>query len=111
MTPKSNKTKGAPSQDVSTTPELTADEIRLMGESAARLLNEPIYQEAYEKVIQDYQDQWMMSQPHETNKRESLYNKIQAASDHVKELAAMVQATQALNLEEVKRTQVNPTFQ
>lgn len=106
MTRRKSKTTEETSPD-----GLSVSELLAQGEQAAQLLDAPIFATAFENTIQMYQDHWIQTLPHETQKRESLYQKVQVASDVAKELAAMVQATQGLNLEELKQTEINPTFQ
>ena len=109
MTRSKDKTKGAPSPETS----LTVDRAKILeeGTSAARLLNEPIFQTAFENTIQMYQDDWLATEPKESQKRESLYQKVQSLSDVAKDLAGMVQATQGVNLDDHKRDEINPTYQ
>lgn len=113
MTRKPNKRKGEPSSDITSTFEqaLSTEEILNLGEEAARLLNEPIFQTAFEATIQNYQDDWIATLPKESQKREALYNKVQAAGDVAKDLAAMVQASQGINLDTIKQNEINPKFQ
>jgi len=99
------------SEATSTVEPLTEDDLLRRGEDAARLLNEPIYNIAHENVYHDYLMQIVQTLPHETQKREFLYTKIQALSDVAIDLAAMVQASQGINMDAMKKEQINPTFQ
>ena len=113
MTRKRNKRRDAHSSDTTSPnePMLSVEEILLRGDNAARLLNEPIYQIAFETTVQNIQDDWMRTQPHEREKRESMYHKIVALGEVANELASMVQETQGINLQSMKKEQIDPKFQ
>ena len=82
-------------------PQLTADEIRSQGESAARLLDSPIYNLAHRSVVQNLQDEWMSTSPHEREKREGLYQRIQALSAISSDMAMMVEQVRTMNESEL----------
>ena len=111
MTRKRNKKRDVPSSTMSETTVLSVEEILERGDSAARLLNEPIFSIAYEETVQNIQDDWIRTLPHESQKREGMYQKVIALSEVANELAAMVQATQGINMESMKKELIDPTFQ
>ena len=111
MTRKRNKKRDAPSSDMSEINALSVEEILERGDSAARLLNEPIFSIAFENTMQNYQDDWIRTKPHETQRREFLYHKAIALTEVAIDLQGMVQATQGINLESMKQEQINPKFQ
>lgn len=51
-----------------------AQRVVQIGEHAAQTLNSPVYNLAYQNVMQELTNDWLVSQPKETMKRESLYN-------------------------------------
>lgn len=71
----------------------------------------PVYGIAHQSVIQNIQDEWLESEPHETQKREALYWKACALSQVSLEMAAMVQEAQALDEETVKREEINSSYE
>lgn len=75
----------------------TSEEIKNQGEEAARLLDSPVYNLAHRSVIQNLQDEWMATNPHEREKREGLYHRIQALSTVSEELAVMVSLAKQLD--------------
>ena len=115
MTQKPGTTKEKPKRDSISLhfaqPQLRSQELLAQGEEAAALLNSPTYNLAYRATIGSLKDQWAATAPHEEKKRESLYFKMMALSDVQHELARMVQASQALNLEEIKSEEINQQFE
>lgn len=68
----------------------TPDEIMSAGAKAASLLRSDEFNLAYKTLYDHYSTEFVGSQPHETNKREYAYVKIQVLSDVALELAALV---------------------
>jgi hypothetical protein len=60
------------------------------GHDAARFRNNPVFKEAIEKLREGYTEQWTRSRPDETQKRETLYNKLAIVSEIVEELEKMI---------------------
>lgn len=87
-------------------PPKSASEILQAGDKAAELLNNTVYNLAHRSLIQSYQEQWMLTEPHERERREFLYHKIQAASEVATEMASMVNEAQSLNMDELKREEL-----
>lgn len=81
----------------------TNEEILLQGEQAANLLNSPTFNLGFRTLIQEYQDDWLSTQPQESAKRESLYLKAQVAGDVASDIAQLVSDAQRLNLEEIQK--------
>jgi hypothetical protein len=75
---------------------LSASEILSQGEEASRLLDSPIYNLAHRSVVQNLQDEWVATSPHETQKREGLYQRIQAVSMVAAEMAMMIARAQSI---------------
>lgn len=78
-------------------PQLTAEEILTQGEQASSLLEAPIYNLAHRSVIQNLQDEWMTTQPHEREKREGLYQMIRGLSAISSEMAMMVEQARLMD--------------
>ena len=81
----------------------TAEEIMSQGEEASRVLSSDIYNLAHRSVIQNLQDEWMTTAPHETQKREGLWHRVQALSAVAGEMAVMVANAKALSSEELAK--------
>ena len=77
-------------------PQLSAAEILSLGEQAATLLDAPVYNLAHRSVIQNLQDEWMSTQPHEREKREGLYQMIRGLSAISAEMAMMIEQARLL---------------
>lgn len=72
-------------------------ELIQMGQAAAHLLNNQVYQLAHQGSINDLINELVTSQPQEWKKRESLYHQIRAHGLAANQLALMVErATQLL---------------
>lgn len=84
-----------------TPPTLRTEDLKARGQAAAELLNSPVYNLAHRSAVEDLQDQWMDTLPHETQKREYLYQMVQGMGESAKKLAEYVQAAQGLNLEDL----------
>ena len=84
-----------------TQPQLSAAEILSLGEQAANLLNAPVYNLAHRSVIQNLQDEWMATQPHEREKREGLYQMIRGLSAISSEMAMMVEKARQMGDDEL----------
>jgi len=82
---------------------LTIDEISSQGEEASRLLDSPIYNLAHRSVVQNLQDEWVETSPHETQKREGLYQRVQALSMVASEMAMMIARAQSLEENELAK--------
>ena len=111
MTRSKNKTKGDPLQDFSSTISLTTEEILETGERAAELLNAPVFLKAVGQTLVDTQNDWIATAPHESQKREGLYQQTRAMNAVMAQLQGMVQATQGINLDVAKKETIDPTFQ
>jgi hypothetical protein len=81
--------------------QLTASEILMQGEEASRLLDSPIYNLAHRSVVQNLQDEWVGTSPHETAKREGLYQRVQAVSMVAAEMAMMIARAQNIEDDEL----------
>ncbi len=82
---------------------LSTSEILMLGEEASRLLDSPIYNLAHRSVVQNLQDEWVGTSPHETQKREGLYQRIQALSQVAAEMAMMIARAQSLEDNELAK--------
>ena len=82
---------------------LSAAEILSMGEQAANLLDDPIYNLAHRSVVRNLQDEWMSTSPHESQKREGLYQQIRGLSAVAGEMAAMISQAQQVSDDELTR--------
>lgn len=112
MSQGTKKQKGASSPRIifSELPPSKEEQIQ-RGVEAANLLMSPVYGIAHRSVIQNLQDEWLETEPHEHQKRESLYWKACALSQVSLEMASMVQEAQALDEETVKREEINSSFE
>lgn len=79
----------------------SSNEVKSQGEAAAELLNSPVYNLAHRSVVQNLQDEWMTTSPHEREKREGLYHRIQALSAVSEELAVMISLAKQLDDDEL----------
>ena len=86
----------------------TPEEIAQNGLKAAELLGNLVYNVAYSSVIRNLQDEWLSSQPHETKRRDALYNSASALSLVTQELAAMI--VLADELSDDQRTELTRKF-
>ena len=82
---------------------LSISEILTQGEEATRLLDSPIYNLAHRSVVQSLQDEWAGTSPHETQKREGLYQRVQALSQVAAEMAMMIARAQGLEDNELAK--------
>lgn len=82
---------------------LSISEILTQGEEATRLLDSPIYNLAHRSVVQSLQDEWVGTSPHETQKREGLYQRVQALSQVAAEMAMMIARAQGLEDNELAK--------
>jgi hypothetical protein len=82
---------------------LSTQEILAQGEEASKLLDSPVYNLAHRSVIQSIQDEWLSTSPHETQKREGLYQRAQALSMVANEMAMMIVKAQGINDDELAK--------
>ena len=73
-----------------------AQEMMAAGERAAQLLNSDVFNLAYRLQMEDTINQWLTSEPKETNKRDSLYYQAQAQVAMATRMQSMVEQAQAL---------------
>lgn len=85
-----NSGAGANLQLKFTPPVLTKQQILERGEQAAKQLQSPVFQLAYQSVVQSLQDQITNTEPHESQKREWLNLKVKALGDVSRELGLYV---------------------
>ncbi len=52
---------------------LSAEELKNLGQESARLMDSPVFNLAWSNTIQELQDQWLATEPKESQKRESLH--------------------------------------
>ena len=83
--------------------QLTISEILSQGEEASKLLDSPIYNLAHRSVVQNLQDEWAQTSPHETQKREGLYQRLQALSTVASEMAMMIAKAQNVEDDELTK--------
>ena len=81
--------------------QMSAQQILSSGEEAARLLDSPVYNLAHRSVIQNLQDEWMATRPHEKEKREGLYQMIRGLSTVSGELAMMIEQAKRVGEDEL----------
>ena len=89
---------------------LSSQEILSQGENASKLLDSPVYNLAHRSVIQNLQDEWMSTSPHETQKREGLYQRVQALSGVANEMSMMIARAQQVSdaeLQEERKLQLD----
>lgn len=75
-----------------------ADEAMRRGREAARVMEEPMLKEAFEKVAADITGAWATSAPHETARREQLYlqlQTVQGVREHLRAVMAGGQMAEA----------------
>ena len=101
---KESKKPSADTAQIKMQPEqLSISEILTLGEEASRLLDSPIYNLAHRSVVQNLQDEWVGTSPHETQKREGLYQRVQALSQVASEMAMMIARAQGLEDNELAK--------
>jgi hypothetical protein len=77
-----------------------AQEMMRAGEEAARLLNSPVFNLAYRAQMEDTINQWLTSEPKETNKRDSLYHQAQAQVAMATRMQSFVEQAEMLRAEQ-----------
>ena len=101
----SNKNREKHSQDKSPLtmqPEqISSQQILSSGEQAATLLDSPVFNLAHRSVVQNLQDEWMATKPHEKEKREGLYQMIRGLSAVSGELAMMIEHAKRVSEDEL----------
>lgn len=80
-----------------------AQQIMAAGEEAARLLNSPIFNLAYRQQMEDTINQWLVSEPKETNKRDSLYYQARAQVAMAERMQGFIEQAQRLAAEQAER--------
>lgn len=85
------------------------EELISQGHKAAELLMNPVFGIAWSSVIQNLQDDWLTTEPHEREKREGLYWTACGLSRVGSELQALVLKAQELSDEE--KDQYNQRFE
>ena len=107
MTRKSSNKNSSSSPDTSPLrmPDVppSAEELRRQGEAASQQLESPIYNLAHRSVIMNLQDEWMTTSPHETQKREGLYQQIRGLSAVAGEMAMMVNQAKQIEDDELAK--------
>jgi hypothetical protein len=73
-----------------------AQELMQAGSEAARLLNSEVFNLAYRLQMEDTVNQWLTSEPKETNKRDSLYYQSQALVAMATRLQSFVEQAQVI---------------
>lgn len=84
---------------------LTQEEILALGEGAARLLNDDLYNLAHELALSGIMEDWIQTEPHNDLERERLYHEAQALGRVARRLQAMLNAAQQINLTEAERAE------
>ena len=74
----------------------TAQELMAAGEKASRLLNSDVFNIAYRLQMEDTINQWLASEPKETNKRDSLYYQAKAQVAMATRMQSFVEQAQVL---------------
>ena len=64
-----------------TPPNRPPDEVRRLGEEAARTLDSTVFVLAVQSTVEELKDNIMTTQPHESQKREFLYLQLQALGE------------------------------
>ena len=74
----------------------TAQELMAAGERAAQLLRSDVFNVAYRLQMEDTINQWLTSEPKETNKRDSLYYQAKAQVAMATRMQSFVEQAQVL---------------
>tara|TARA_R110000772_G_scaffold2043_2_gene6991 strand:+ start:691 stop:1029 length:339 start_codon:yes stop_codon:yes gene_type:complete len=106
---KNGEKKSSPKPTYNPEP-LSKQELINQGEQAAALLNAQIYNEAHLRSIQQLQDQWMETHPHEREKREGLYHAMRGISQASLVLAAMVNEAVALSDDDFNKARLSDLY-
>lgn len=85
---------------------LTREEVLTSGERAASLLSSPVYNLVVNSVVANLQDALANTLPHERERREWLYNQIQALGAVNFKLAEMAQMAQAVNADILRAEEI-----
>ena len=80
---------------------MNREQIKATGEEAADLLNSPVYNLAVNSVVDDLGLLILQTEPHETQKREWLYQQGAAIGRINQKLVEFVQLAQSLHMEEL----------
>ena len=75
---------------------LTPGQVMEMGQAAAHLLNNPIYNVAHRMAVDEILDTWAGSRPEEVKKREALWAELQAHGRAAQHISALVDRAREL---------------
>jgi hypothetical protein len=87
--------QGGTSQSESQTQEQLQRMLQV-GNDASILLNSPVYNLAYQQLIQQKFEEWMATDPKEERKRESLYHQVKGLVNMTENLSAAVEDAQRI---------------
>ena len=97
-----NENKKQPLPGTSNDDPLSAQEMKALGEQVAMLLNSPVFDLAWKNMILDIQDQWMLTEPKEREKRESLHAELRMATRFMDSLMQSYYQAERIVEEEVR---------
>ena len=90
---------------------ISKQELINQGESAAQMLNNPVYNLSHRSAVTAIQDEWMQTSPHEKEKREGLYQEMRALSRVSLVFMEMVNEATALSDEDLNQERSNELYQ
>ena len=106
--PNGTGSTGENSQDESLSQE-QLQQVMAMGEQASQLLNSPVYNMAYQRLLNQKFQQWLTTDPKEERKRESMYCQAQGLIEITELMAGAVEDAQRILSE--RQAQNDPNVQ
>jgi hypothetical protein len=97
-----DRSESSPANDSGLTPQ----QVMEMGQAAAQLLNSPIYNAVHQMAVQEVIEAWSATSPKEVNRRESLWQELQALGKVAQKTAELVDRSKEL-LENQNQAQHN----
>lgn len=86
---------------------LTKAQLFERGNDASQLLQSPVFNLAFRSTIQQWQDQILETEEHETKKREGFYLKMQALGEAVGELSTFYHLAASLSADDLAQDEHN----
>ena len=84
-----------------------AQEMMQAGSQAAHLLNAPVFNLAYRLQMEDTINQWLTSEPKESNKRDSLYHQARAQVAMATRMQGFIEQATVLQQQQAAKSDPN----